>query len=94
MFGGKKIVLLCKPSSHAPFPFFFFKITIPHNENKFLCEFIAFVCEDFKEILSQQIGNETEKRSQKKHIVIQPTLKAVKALKWKRASTVSVTMKE
>lgn len=81
-------------------PFFSFKITIPHNENKFLCEFIAFVCDDFKEKFSTLNiagfeGRKKRKKSQRRraqHIVIQPTLTAAKALKWKRTSTVSVTM--
>jgi hypothetical protein len=73
----------------------FSKITIPHNENKFLCEFIAFVCDDFKENFYPQQKREVweeKKKMKPKHIVIQPTLKAAKALKWKEASTVSVTM--
>ena len=59
-----------------------FKITVPHNENKFLCEFIAIVCDDFKKrFFNSRQKHTNEAKNGAKHIVIQPTLKAVKALK-------------
>lgn len=92
MFGGKKIVLgSCQPFSLPPFPSL--KLQFHTMKTNFFVNSLPLFVKTSRKFFLTKTKREWENEAKRSISFIQPTLTAVEALKWKKASTVSVTMK-